>query len=185
VDEPDFVGPRTHHYEFAHRVLPRLMFDNPGALLSLAEAGEAGEALRDMWQELGEQLAPDDRVAPDGLEVHGWNLGDHLAVVVTLPPPRRSAEAYFVAATVRELRQDHPGARSRQPDIGDPKVRVFTLEHHNLLEWASGRVGEAGASAVSTMFCEWTGDGRHINFGAVPAPSIGDFVAILATKLGC
>jgi hypothetical protein len=195
VDEPELEGPRDHHYHFAHRVLPYLMFQDTLELFSLLTGGRAQEAMRELWERAGEHLAPDDRLPPDGLEVDGRSLGNGLLLVVTLPPPQRTGEARFVAAAVRWMEEEAPEPASGSAsagETGDPgrlmEVRVFTLEHHDPLEWASDaerrRLEEAGTGAAHTIFCEWTAEGAHVNLGRLLAPSVDAFAAVVAAGLG-
>jgi hypothetical protein len=147
-----FSGGRKQHYEFAHEVLPRVFFRSPAAFVTaLAKSGD--QHLREMWGRLGERLPAEERTEPQGLRCHTMPLGPGGAlVIVALPEPTATPEAYFVAL--------YHDATPR----GGTASRCFTLERGADLD-----------DTPRTVFCEWTEDRRHHNMGDGPEPIVEAF----------
>jgi hypothetical protein len=132
--------PRRHHYEFAHKLLPKVTM-RPGVdLTSLVTKGALVPALLHSWDVLGRELNEEDRLPPDGLtaELIGGTL------LITLPRAEHAAEAHFVAVAPCEPEQ----AR-----------RFYTLEHSwgfddqpetVLGEWHAGSHYNLGPGPVAT-----------------------------------
>ncbi|MGE0707265.1 MAG: hypothetical protein AB7N76_16360 [Planctomycetota bacterium] len=142
--------PRRHHYSFAHAFLPAMCLQGPPYLLGLVLDAK-GELLRKGWEVVASKLDPAERLEPAGLEgsFHERSGGLGLALV-QLPPPRRQAEAIFVA-----------GAFLRAG--GGTTFRYLTLE-----------LGlDVGTGRPHTVLGEWVpaGDGgRHLHWGEGPPP---------------
>ena len=143
------LSPRRQHYDFAHRLLPKLLADSPDRVLDIL-AGDQGEAfLEQMWRFAADGVPEDQRIAAKPVR-HVRHLGmGQLAVVLALPAPEAVTEAHLVAIVAAR-----------------PKVtRYFTLEHGM----------EIPADSARTVCCEWT-EGKHVNFGTGPAPEVGAFL---------
>ena len=136
--------PRPHHYNFAHQALREWVFADPVGVLRAVAEGYVVDLLQRAWTRLGEELAADDRLPPEGLgcEVRFLN-GDRFCVVFRLPPPVLMPEAYFVAAVFN-------------PEGVD---RLFTLEYSDPFYCASEeQIAAMRASGVEGPFavlCEW------------------------------
>jgi hypothetical protein len=154
-------GPRLHHYIFAHKAIPSLFFHEPEKFLSIMSV-HADAFLRDFWNKVGESVDKTELVAADGLacEVRKIVNGD-VGALITLPPPERITEAYFVAPVYR------PQAGSK-----NGRTRFITLEYSPDRESLS-------------VLCEWTAEGSHLNSGDGPEPKPEDFWKVVCTRVGC
>lgn len=141
--------PRRQHYDFAHRILPKLVAENADRVLDIL-AGEQGESFLDqMWRFSGENVPEGQRIAERPVRHVRHLPPGTLAVVLALPSPAAVTEAHFVAVV------------STQPK----GARYFTLE-----------LGvDFPSEDPRTVFCEWAG-GSHVNFGTGPAPELGAFL---------
>jgi hypothetical protein len=149
--------PRTHHYQFAHRILPTLMLRPTIDLVALAGAGRLDVALAGTWRDFGAGLPEADRLPPDGLSGRLARAGDTDVLLITLPPTLYITEAHFVAVA---------------PAAPASARRFLTLER----SWSL--TGEP-----VTVLGEWT-DRAHVNHGSGPQPSAGAFLAAVERLLG-
>jgi hypothetical protein len=158
-------GPRPHHYQFAHRALPQVAFQDADRFLG--ELGGTGGAalLNHLWGFVGERVRESGQptlaaLLPPPTVCH-LELGT--AYVVTLPPALASPEAHLVAfvALPRE-----PGAAV------DDWLRYFTLE-----------LGQSLEGKPYTVLAAWNSEGTHLNFGPGPAARVDDFAAALSQRL--
>ena len=90
------------------------------------------EFLSGMWGVLDRELDPQDRLPATGLSVSCFELADDVfAAVVSMPPPQRVFEAFFVACCAR-LDGEATFARAFTLDLaGPPTAHPLT----GLLEW--------------------------------------------------
>jgi hypothetical protein len=95
--------PRPHHYEFAHRALPRIAFNPRIDLAALARSAGLDAALRATWAAVGERRDDADRLPDDGLEGELVEVACQPAVLVTFPTANHAAEAFF--AVIAPLEQ--------------------------------------------------------------------------------
>lgn len=127
-------------YQFAFRVLPALYFSDPSATRkALLEPG----FIQRLWTHLGVHRRTVGTPSPQ-VETFGEVL------LITMPTPRESPEAYFLAIVGEE-----------------PKL--YTLEMGHDLE----------SDQPCTYFCACTESG-HANYGQGPKPEVGAFLAALA-----
>lgn len=155
------IQARRHHYIFAHKVLPKMFFDDPEKFLDIV-AHYGNHFLKWLWADVGERIKGGNGIPIEGLNHRIIKRENGLMVVViVLPMPVVTPEAYFVAAAYRSASASHP----------EPMVRFITLERSRLPE--EGR--------EDTFLCEWTRDEAHLNYGKGCKPDIESFVvAILA-----
>ena len=150
------LSPRRQHYDFAHRLLPKLIADSPDRVLDIL-AGEQGDSfLEQMWRFAADGVPEDQRIAAKPVR-HVRHLGlGQLAVVLTLPAPAAVTEAHLVCIVAAR-----PSG-----------TRYFTLE-----------LGmEIPAESARTVFCEWT-EGKHVNFGSGPPAEIGAFLDCIEAQV--
>ena len=134
---------RGHHYFFAHQVLPAVFFHNPENFVSRLRR-EGDGVLLESWERVGRKLEDAVRVQPAGLTHKIRDIeGETTVVLITMPKPRVSPEAYCVAAVLQRA------SRLRTT------TRFFTLE--------SRQPGDG----PEPLLCEWTPDERHRILGAV------------------
>lgn len=124
--------PRVAHYLYAHRAVPRAFLRNPPAILGILGSKDAMEFLSGMWRVLDRELEPQHRLPATGLSVSCFELADDIfAAVVTMPPPQRVFEAFFVGCCAR-LEGEAPFARAFTLDLAGPPV---PHPQTGLLEW--------------------------------------------------
>ncbi|MFF4345172.1 hypothetical protein ACFY00_35300 [Kitasatospora sp. NPDC001540] len=154
----DGIGPRAHHYGYAHRVLPGLVRDLGAKMLDHEPKPGFTGGLTAIWQGYGERLPEPERLPADGLSAELVQEDGYRALLVVLPPAVAPSEAHFVAVV---------------QSTGDERCRYLTLEH--------------GVSPIDrqayTVLGEWAADGRHLNLGSGPAAEPGDFLAAVARVL--
>jgi hypothetical protein len=154
-------GPRLHHYIFAHKTIPSLFFYDPEKFLSILSV-HADAFLRDVWDKVGEKIDKTELVSSDGLacEVRKIVNGD-VGALITLPPPERITETYFVAPVYR-------------PEVISmtERTRFFTLEYNPEYDNKS-------------VLCEWEAEGPHVNCGDGPEPEPEDFWKVVCSTIGC
>jgi hypothetical protein len=127
-------------YQFAFRFLPSLCFSDPCATRrALLQPG----FIETLWTHLGVHRQ-EFGTQPPRLETFGEVL------LVRMPPPSQSPEAYFVAMVGEE-------------------ARLYTLELGDDLE----------NDEPCTFFCACTPSG-HANYGKGPKPEVAAFLAALA-----
>jgi hypothetical protein len=171
--------PRRHHCEFAHRALPLWLHGDAIAMAGGLSGPGRRAWLRRLWDHVGEALAPEDRLGPDGLDYELRVVRPGLAVLLfTLPRPRARSEAYFVAAVLCGW----PGTLPREEVL----VRVFALEQGPGPR-TNGHPGQgvaAGGQPAAAVVCEWTPAGEHSVTGGQVAPNRDAFVAEILTMIG-
>lgn len=145
------TDPRPHHYRFAHRELARQLLEFGPQVTSPSPSGKSLlPALVQLWDTLGETLPPEDRLPSHGLDSRHLEVDGHRLLLVTLPTPAVTPEAYFAAAVLPQ------GAKA---------IRYLTLEHAvNPFDGTPG-----------TVLGEWTTQ-NHLNHGQGPSPAADHFV---------
>lgn len=175
MDAETLPEPRLHHYIFAHQALRSLIFARPLELFALLGLEHKGLAiLQTIWKKVGEELqAHGGTPLPDqGLSAEIARSDGRPILLVQLPPPSGTTEAYFVAVIMtapprkRWLRSPNP-----------PEIRYFTLERGADLSHMF-----PGFEAHNVLG-EWTKDGSHLNHGPGPAAEKGAFLAAVAAMV--
>lgn len=130
---------REHVYVLEHRLLPALLFDDPGRVRdSLEDFGQT--FVERCWNQVAEQLPEGERVSAEGLKVTAYEPEPGLAVfIVTFPPPQGVPENYFSAFCFK-----------------GEEARYLTLER--TFDFGEGPMAVLG---------EWT-SGGHGNYGPLP-----------------
>jgi hypothetical protein len=147
---------------FAHKVLPSLFFADPHRFIELLKSG-GDEFLRLLWDKVGQDLGKQNGSMSGSMScvVEQLDASTELALI-TLPEPQGIAEAYFVAVVLRP---------SAPPQEGI--TRFFTLEKGASLD-----------ESPRTVFCEWTADEAHLNYGDGSVPTVTDFRRSIRENLG-
>ena len=157
--------PRAQHYQFAHRFLPDVA-QKQGAAMAAELAGPgARDTLLAMWNFVGEQVPPQQRVRPDGLAVDVRIHAPYFIVLFTLPPPQAITEAYFAALAV-----GIPASDGNEDDAAEVSLitRYFTLEYGVSIP----------STARRTVLGEWAYQEAgiaHLNMGDGPDPDLDAF----------
>jgi len=150
------TAPRPHHYAFAHRVLRSVVETQPDAAIRALAGDRAAFMLGDLWKMAAKGLDPAQVLSEDGLrrEIRQTSRGRQVVVVI-LPEPAGITEAHYVAIAST-----------------DDGLRYFTLEAS--VDFQS--------NDPITVLCEWS-EGRHLNFGPGPEPSIPALLDAIEPKL--
>jgi hypothetical protein len=162
------MGP-SHRYVFAHLALPQMVHGDPEKARDLFTGPEAASFLSFLWGRVGERLPPEARATPRGLacETHAA-AGGVVIVLVTMPAPEASPEAFFSAMVFT------PGPRKLLIFRHPPTVRYLTLELGMDLVNGGDR----------TVLCGWDKEGTHYNMGDGPPPEAGAFLAKVREMAG-
>jgi hypothetical protein len=159
--EESMEGPRLHHYAFAHKIIPSTFFQYPANFIMMLSQ-RADEILHEIWNHIGQKVEPEDIVAPEGLACEVRRVeGSKLGALISLPPPQRVTEAYFVAPVFQ------PPMEGKEA-----QARYITLEYNPEYENKS-------------VLCEWEAEGPHVNSGAGPEPNLEDFWKAVCTEVSC
>jgi hypothetical protein len=160
--------PRRHHYNFAYKALPGLAFADPHVPLAFAsstfswadlvaalESGGpfgrevANHKLLQFWNDVGQKLSAQERIADAGLSAVGGEFGPaHTFVLIRMPEPLNDTEAYFVAIVYPKSWFEKPGAY----DNAIPDLRCYLLAK-------SSTPGEGGAPAATIRLVKKAGHG--------------------------
>jgi hypothetical protein len=149
--------PRPHHYEFAHRAVPRIAFDPRFDPLAMAREHRLDAALRATWAAIGERRDAADRLPDEGLTGELVEVAGQSAVLVTFPVAKHAAEAFF--ALVAPL--EPPESR-----------RYLTLE----FSW------NVVTDHPTTVIGEWHA-GSHVNHGPGPEAARSTFLTSVEALL--
>jgi hypothetical protein len=157
---------RAHHHRFKEAIVTRALAE-PARFVETCTTREGLEAF---WQEIGGALTEADRSdRRDSAGLDAKVIGDLTApvVMVTLPPPERPNEAYYLAALPTHARIIDGSLRLPAPGITNQHFRVFGMERSVLPN--GGLIG---------FVVEWTGAMRR-NYDAPSGPSQGAFWAAI------
>lgn len=166
------------HYIFAHQYLPRILFGDPQLGLGLALRYDRSKMLETMWNHCRKSASETQKNdEPTGLAVTGGTVGSGIAVaVITMPPPKDMADAYYVCVVTAFT----PG-----PD-GTPRagnVAYYTLEKTFSLSQITDRKPTGTTEPAPTILGQWDKRGNHANFGPGPAPDSPDAFVSAALKM--
>src|SRR5262249_32971672 len=86
-------------YEFAHRALPSVAFQNPGGFLMSLSDGHPNrhELLKELWKQAARTVSESPEATPPDFAIHPFVLCHLCGICIELPEPQRAAEAYMVA----------------------------------------------------------------------------------------
>ncbi len=144
--------PRVAHYLYAHRAVPRAFLRNPAAILGILSSEDGMEFLTGMWGVLHGELEPGQRLRDTSIKLEHFSCEDSIFIsLVTMPPPLRVFEAFYVGLAARLE--------------GDQFARAFTLD----------RATPAGVP-VETGILEWDAEGQHTICEATCAAEASSFV---------
>ena len=150
----------AHHYELAHHALRKVCSADPLRFFQLISSPERTSFLGWVWTKVRKKCDPggDPGFEITDLEVDPAQILDHAAFIFKFPLPKKVPEAYLAAVVL----QDHALQSSLSWADG---FRYFTLER-----------GEHLDGSPRTVFCEWTADERHLNYGEGPPANSAAFL---------
>jgi hypothetical protein len=175
MSEPE---PRCVHYQFVHVALRTLVFQEPRLATALWELDDPDPLLDDIALQVvracrGRGEGGELRAAH--LTLHKLRLGVYPCMIIEMPEPVATTEAYMLAILGRPDTEGRPDPDVRNADDADPSSddtgtqrRYFTLEH------------SSHRPPPHTVLGEWTAQGSHMNMGGGPEPTVEAFVAELA-----
>ncbi len=158
--------PRELHYIFAHQGVRQACVDNPLQFFSIIASEEQRKYLAWMWDTCAKYVKKQSSdLSVDDVLVTTCRIGPYPAVILRMPEPRAVAEVHYIAAVLM-----FNGESELPPE--DVAIRYFTLECGINLD-----------GTLRTVFCEWTDDDAHLNFGDGPQADVEAFVQAVADKL--
>ncbi|MFQ5605678.1 MAG: hypothetical protein ACE5HS_20605 [bacterium] len=88
---------RLQHYQFAHKLLPRLFFSDPANMKIVLDLGGL-DFIKSIWDKFGSEFGDTERIGSENLDLIVRNPQDKVFIyVIKFPPPKDLAEAYFSA----------------------------------------------------------------------------------------
>lgn len=179
--------PRCVHYQFAHVALRTLVFEERRLAPALWHSEDPSSILDDIAVQVDRACR---RMSGEGgnlraeqLRVSKREIGQHPCVMVEMPEPIATTEAFMVAIVLLDDPEldaseadddDDEGDMPDAPDEDDERsahCRYFTLEYSAL------------RSEPHTVLAEWTVQGSHMNLGGGPPPTADAFASELAKLL--
>lgn len=156
-----------HHYVFVHTVLRDFSQTTPDIFFNAMFSDRKDEFVRAIWEftckKIGIEIVP--YFNHNDIKAVTGGIGGFPAVLVKMPKPHISPDAYYVAAVLLETELVKP----------DSKVAFITLERGIWDDYE-----EVG------VLCGWNGT-THVNFEKVMGTDINDFCVavedILANRL--
>lgn len=183
---PDAEMRHQVHRTFAHRFLPLYVHRSPWVFafeiydrLVTGRPVDPSRYIQTRWMLFEEStglVAPDSNPEKNGilfrkvtdLTMTFQQVQGMPTMIVRMPHPERMPEAYYLAIVLL-TQASNPRAWPQ-----DLKARVFTLEHSDLL-------GPDGLAYG--VLCEWTPEGKHLNFRSVVRADRDPFVQSVAKLL--
>lgn len=140
----------TNHYFLVHKMLKQFALEKPYVFFSVMGSSLQQEFLEDIGRVLCETS---DKEVPgsfpaQNIKVITFRIIDYPAVLIMMPKPSHSNEAYMVGVVLKVPIQDF----EEQPE--NPGIKYFTLEK------GFNFFGDDDIAFV----CEWNGE-KHINYG--------------------
>ena len=164
----DDSGP-SQPYIFAHIALRQFLHDEPLKFFGILASEVSTEFLQSIWDDIAQQLSAEGADTVDFTFtkelVTTARCGPYPIAVLQMPEPSEVAEAHFIAAVLL-----HEG----QPEEGEPiNACYYTLEKGMTF---------GDSEPERTVFCEWTKDGSHSNYGDGPEPNVKAFIQWIAKQ---
>lgn len=154
---------RRQHYLFAQKYLPEVFYQNPNLVIEYLKNDIGSEYLSQLWQNTADEFSLDetDVIDPTGLRIDYRENEDYRLIVISLPSPEVSPEAYFVAMWSNYSSKYQGEA-----------FRYFTLELEEDIDSQDNGV----SGFPPTMFCGRARGGKHINYGNGSGVALDGFV---------
>jgi hypothetical protein len=178
MSEPE---PRCVHYQFVHVALRTLVFSEPRLATALWELDDPGPLLDDIALQVVRACrgrGEGGEIRAEHLTLHKLRLGGYPCMIIEMPEPIATTEAYMLAILGRpdadgagaQAEGEEEGEEEGEADVSeeDPQRRYFTLEY------------SSHRPPPHTVLGEWTAQGSHMNMGGGPEPTVEAFVAELA-----
>jgi hypothetical protein len=153
--------PRFHHYFLAHYAFRMIAQNNPLMFFSVLASPGQKEFIKEVILSMEEQNQNNEKIdfSEDDLTVDCTRINNFPAVLIEFPKPLQMGEVYFIAAIMKK----EAGTDFQEDDL--PDVDYFTLEYGLSLD-----------GSKRTVFCNWTKEGTHGNYGDGPPPEKESFL---------
>ncbi len=114
-----------HHYVLAHVVLRQVAQRDPYIFFGMLRSPRRKKFLNDIWKHVYEHCDEEGKAyfSSQDVLIHPRNIGEYPAVLIEMPPPYFTMEAYMVCAVLGVPPSE---AVKKMPD--NPKVYYYTLE---------------------------------------------------------
>lgn len=147
----------THHYAFAHTILPAFVNAYPADFFALMPSSQRESVLEFLWRETESQAGPlPAEFNSRSIKVTCGAIDGLAAVLLELPNPLAPAEAFYIALVSLNGLPSYDAP-------GDADLRYITLE-----------LGRNLDGSPRTVLCEWR-HGVHFNYGDGPEPTLPAF----------
>ena len=149
---------REHHYLYAHRIIPKMFYEDPTKFIGLSNV-EGKELAVGIWDMVADDIIGnrDNYLSPDGLDVIAVEEHPYIGSIYVMPEATEVAEAIMICAL----------GKIHKPMFGKTKIKnpiLYTLEF-----------GLDENQEECTIFCSWNKEGSHLNFGKGPVATIKAF----------
>lgn len=160
-----------HHYAFAHYALPHATFDafeNPAWIFDVLGSEDRTKLFDILLNECDTNIKGANQRDFTGADIEfvGALIEDRPCAILRMPPTTTPGEAYFIAIVGRlpldQLASRHDSGPEETP------IDYYTLERS--IENTPDR---------PSVFCSWTSDGTHHNYGSGPKPTLEHFYVFL------
>lgn len=158
------LGPRPHHYAFAHKLLCEMVFDRPDFAYRVLSSTGADEFLNGAWKKIDDLIQLDEILPSEGLSLSTHKNGNNTTIfLIKMPEALKMGEAHFVAIS---FQTEQSGLFKKKIRIIDPKY--YTLEFHK---------------EQQSMLCQWSKEGDHMNLGDFGTPDQQRFLELVKEKI--
>ena len=161
--------PRRHHYEFAHLALRQLCANDPLKFFAIFGSEDQRGFVDWIWKTVEDHVGtPAQDMRSDEISIVTCRLADSPAILISMPPPKATAEAHAVGLVLTRTQREL--VTEAEADA-KPAFRYFTLEAGTNLD-----------GSPRTVLCEWAEE-SHLNFGDGPAADLDAFGKAIEQKL--
>ncbi len=176
MDEPPLPqsskGESKHHYLFAHIWLRQIAYAQPAGIFGVLASSSRTSFLDNLLTRIDEKLTdcvPRSFTAAD-IQFFPCLIDERPCAILQMPPPQKTPEAFFVAIMSR-LRVEEVAAAQKKENGMLMAIDYYTLERP---------LPDAG---IPSVFCGWSQDGVHVNYGAGAEPILEAFKKLLEKRV--
>ncbi len=154
----------TQHFQFAYQALPILFHSSARQFVSLLER-DGLKFLQFWWEQAAQNVKEEDLSSSEGLsyEIRDYDE-DKKMVLISLPPPHKAPEAYFLAMLT-------------------PPSKKSWLPWKNFAEVFALQRGKIENGHVLTRLAALTPRGVQRDLGPGSQPALLDFYAMVCDQL--
>lgn len=165
--EPEVPGDGpSPHYVLAHYALRQIGLSNPLQFLAIAASDDPSKFIDSVLADVVNDCKRKADFRAEDVKFHPVRVKDFPCVVMEMPEPKETAEAYMTALVVPLDLEAGPPADAEQI-----QARYFTLEKGFSLD-----------NTPRTVLAEWSAT-AHSNFGDGPKVDVKAFVRAIAESM--